>query len=63
MSASILVEYRKVYGAVRIYPINLAAEQLAQAVGTKTFTERQLVLFESVGIDVQRRSECLRSAA
>lgn len=55
--ASILVEYRRVYGLVKIYPINLGAQMLAQIAGTKTLSERDLELAAKLGLDVQRRSE------
>lgn len=54
---SILVEYRKVYGNVLIYPANLNAELLAELAGRKTLSERDLQIAERLGFEINRRNE------
>jgi hypothetical protein len=58
-SATILVEYRKVYGLVKIYPLNLGAKMLAEIAGTTTLSERALELALQLGHEIHRRGETL----
>ena len=43
---------KNVYGLVKYYPTNEAAECLAAIAGTKTLTEETLRLAEKIGLEV-----------
>jgi hypothetical protein len=44
---------RSVYGAQKIYPVNAAAEKLAELVGAKTLSGRQLAMAQDLGCSVK----------
>lgn len=49
----ILIQSRNVYGVTKFYPMNRAAETLAQIAGTVTLSESVLRLAESLGHSVR----------
>ena len=53
MRTTIEVFARNVYGVMKIYPANPAAEKLAQLVGKKTFDKRDLDLARELGLVVE----------
>ncbi len=53
MITEIQVTIRSVYGAQKIYPVNAAAEKLAELVGAKTLSGRQLAMAQDLGCSVK----------
>jgi len=53
--AVVLVEIKNVYGTLKAYPANEAAELLAQIAGTKTLSNQTLALAERMGMVIQQK--------
>lgn len=51
----VLVEIKSVYGALKAYPANEAAELLAQIAGTKTLANVTLALAERMGFSIVQK--------
>lgn len=54
MKTVIQVEIKSVYGALKAYPANEAAELLAQIAGTKTIASHTLALAERLGMVIKQ---------
>ena len=54
MSQVIQVQVRSVYGAIKIYPANEAAELIAKIAGTKTISSAQLAYAKQLGFQVEQ---------
>jgi len=53
MDHMILVDVRKVYGALKAYPANAQAQNLAALVGTKTLTGSALRIALDMGFEIR----------
>lgn len=55
MKVVILVEVKNVYGELKAYPANEAAEVLAQIAGTKTLKSSTLALAARLGMAIEQK--------
>ena len=53
MSQIIQVQVKSVYGAIKIYPVNEAAELIARIAGTKTISPQALECAKKLGLAIQ----------
>jgi hypothetical protein len=49
----ILIQSKSIYGQIKLYPMNAAAQALADIAGTKTLSESTLRLAEKLGHTVR----------
>lgn len=47
------LQVKQVYGKVRIYPMNPAAEKLLGIMGRKTFTEEEVQTLKEIGFTLE----------
>jgi hypothetical protein len=60
---SVLIEYRKHYGNVAMYPANLNASMFVALTGKKTLSASDVKIIESLGFEVNYRNEELAKSA
>lgn len=49
----IQIEIKSVYGAIKYYPVNQAAQLIAQIAGTKTLSAQALKLAVQLGMQIE----------
>ncbi len=55
MKTTILVEVKNVYGVLKAYPANEAAEILSEIAGTKTLSTQTLNLAKRLGMLIEQK--------